>query len=83
MVVCTTVSNPYAALEIPKPDESALEAQKLAELQAREYQALSEHLSVDGFMVMIRDNDRAEAGKLGLRRDSAACVHLLTNSSVF
>ncbi|GAA5958688.1 hypothetical protein JCM3765_006004 [Sporobolomyces pararoseus] len=70
-------------MELPPIDETAKEAEKLAELQAREFQSLSQHLSVDGYMVMIRDNDRAEAGKLGLRRDSAACVHLLTNSSVF
>ncbi|GAA5914474.1 uncharacterized protein JCM6883_004811 [Sporobolomyces salmoneus] len=76
-------SNPYASLEIPMTEEKVTEAHKVAELQAREFQALSEHLSVDGFMVMIRDHDRAEAGKLGLRRSSEACVHLLTNSSVF
>jgi hypothetical protein len=76
-----TKSNPYAAMNVPPVDDAAIEAKKLAELQAREFQALSEHLSVDGFMVMIRDNDRAEAARLGLRRDSATCSNMLTNSS--
>ncbi|GAA5877796.1 hypothetical protein JCM16303_000240 [Sporobolomyces ruberrimus] len=80
MDVCQK-SNPYASMSIPQVDMSLGDAQKLAELQARESQAMSQHLSVEGLMVMIRDNDRAEAAKLGLRRDSASCVHMLANSS--
>lgn len=80
MAVCRP-NNPYAAMDVPKIEVNEAEAQHLSELHARDFQLLSEHISTEGLMVMIRDNDRAEASKLGLRRDSAPCVNILIQNS--